>query len=60
MSQHKENWDNWVSLAIYAYNTSCHGSTGLNPYELVFGKDPRTSFALDLDLPLKDPSSHFD
>ena len=42
-------------LAVYAYNTSCHESTGFSPCELVFGKDLRTPLALDLDLPLKTP-----
>jgi len=60
VSQHKDDWDNWVSLAVYAYNTSCHESTGFSPYELVFGKDPRTPLALELDLPLKNPSSQSD
>ena len=60
VSQHKDDWDNWVSLAVYAYNTSCHESTGFSPYELVFGRDPRTPLALDLDIPLKNPSSQSD
>ena len=60
MSQHKDDWDNGVSLAVYAYNASCHESTGFSPYKLVFGKDPHTPLALELDLPLKNPSSQSD
>ena len=60
VSHHKDDWDNWVSLAVYAYNTSCHDSTGLSPYKLAFGKDPRTPLALELDLLLKIPSSQSD
>lgn len=31
-------WDNWIELAMFAYNTSVHESTQKTPYELVFGK----------------------
>ena len=57
VSEHKDDWDTWVSLAVYAYNTSCHESTGFSPYELVFGRSPRTPLELDLDIPLKHPCS---
>jgi len=57
VSQHRDDWDNWVALAVYAYNTSCHASTGLSPYEMVFGRDARTPIELDLGLPLKNPCS---
>ena len=33
VSQHKDDWDNWVSLAVYAYNTSSHESTAYSPYK---------------------------
>ena len=54
ISDHRDNWDNWVTLAVYAYNTSCHESTGFSPYDLVFGRSARTPLELDLDIPLKD------
>ena len=57
VSQHKDDWDNWVALAVYAYNTSCHESTGFSPYEMVFGRDARTPIEIDLGLPLKNPCS---
>eukprot|EP00794_Sanderia_malayensis_P021472 gene21472-biopygen4070 len=55
-SAHKDDWDIWVSLVAYAYNTSVHESTGFSPYELVFGREARTPLELDLSLPLKNPS----
>ena len=42
---------------MYAYNTNTHKSNGFRPYALVFGRIARTSLELDLDLPLKNPSS---
>ena len=53
VSEHKDDWDSWVSLAVYAYNTSCHESTGFSPYELVFCRSPKTPLELDLDSPWK-------
>jgi len=40
-----EEWDEHVSLAMFSYNTSVHESTGYSPYELVFGRIPRTPSA---------------
>ena len=56
--EHKDDWDSWVSLAVYAYNTSCHEPPGFSPNELVFCRSPRTPLELDLDIPLKHPCSH--
>ena len=55
VSDHPDDWDNWVSLAVYAYNNSCHESTKFSPYGMVFGRMPRTPLELDLDLPLLNP-----
>jgi len=37
-----EEWDEHISLAMFSYNTSVHESTSYSPYELIFGKIPRT------------------
>lgn len=55
VSAHWDDWDQLVSLAVYAYNTSTHESTGFSPYELVFGRIARTPLELDSDIPLKNP-----
>ena len=31
-------WDDWLELAMFSYNTSVHEGTKCTPYELVFGK----------------------
>ena len=31
-------WDDWIELATFSYNTSIHEGTRCSPYELVFGK----------------------
>ena len=57
VSQHQHDWDRWVDLVAYAYNTSVHSATGYSPYEMVFGRLARTPLELDLGLPLKNPCS---
>ena len=34
----EKNWDLYVDLAMFSYNTSVHEGTNYTPYELVFGK----------------------
>jgi len=34
----QKQWDRWISLAMFNYNTSVHETTKHTPYELVFGK----------------------
>ncbi|CAK9834649.1 Retrovirus-related Pol polyprotein from transposon 17.6 [Anthophora retusa] len=31
------DWDEWLDLAMFSYNTSVHGGTHFTPHELVFG-----------------------
>jgi His(2)-Cys(2) zinc finger./Integrase core domain. len=31
-------WDDWVELAMFSYNTSVHEGTNHTPYELVYGR----------------------
>eukprot|EP00794_Sanderia_malayensis_P006406 gene6406-biopygen4734 len=58
VSSHKDDWDLWVDLVAFAYNTSCHESTGFSPYELVFGRIANMPLELELGLPLRNPQSH--
>ena len=57
VSQHQDDLDFWASVVAYAYNTSTHEATGFSLYELVFGRTARTPIEIDLDIPLKDPST---
>ena len=60
VADHPGDWDLFVDLAVYAYNTSRHESTGFSPYEIVFGRTPRMPIEVDLDVPLRNPSSQSD
>ncbi|XP_011686344.1 PREDICTED: uncharacterized protein LOC105449050 [Wasmannia auropunctata] len=34
----EENWDDYIELAMFSYNTSTHEGTKYSPFELVFGR----------------------
>jgi len=31
------NWDEWLSYAMFTYNTTSHTATGFTPFELMYG-----------------------
>ena len=35
------NWDEYLSPVVFAYNTGVHATTGFNPFQLQFGREPR-------------------
>ncbi|XP_063989956.1 uncharacterized protein LOC135169150 [Diachasmimorpha longicaudata] len=41
--------DKWIDIAMFAYNTSVHESTGFTPHELVFGVKPRVPSARSIE-----------
>ncbi|CAF1537945.1 unnamed protein product, partial [Didymodactylos carnosus] len=38
--QHENDWNNWLSSVIYAYNNSQHSTTDFSPFQLMFGRKP--------------------
>ena len=42
----KEQWDQFLDMCIYAYNTSQHDSTHFSPYEMF---DRKAVLSIDLD-----------
>ena len=37
----RKQWDRWIGLAMFNYNTNIHEATKHTPYELIFGKIAR-------------------
>ena len=60
VSEHSSDWDQWLEQAVFAYNTSVHESTGISPYEMVFGRPARMPIEVELGVPLQNPSSQSD
>ena len=46
----KENWRSHVAPLVHAYNCTRNESTGLSPYALMFGREPRLPIDLRLGL----------
>lgn len=40
VNQNQNDWDNWIPMAIFSFNTAIHSVTKFSPYELVFGSKP--------------------
>ena len=51
MSEDQTDWDLFLPCAMYAMNDSQHASTGLTPFEVVFGRRPMTPAALLVGAP---------
>ena len=49
----RNDWDNSLSPAKYAVNISVADATGLSPYVVTYGREPRTA----LDVALRKPDN---
>jgi len=38
----QNDWEKYLPYVLYAYRTSCHSTTGVSPYPLLYGRDPPT------------------
>lgn len=38
MAENDTEWDQNLNLVCFVFNTSVHGSTGLTPFEMTFGR----------------------
>ncbi len=36
------DWERYLPLVLYAYRTAVHASTGISPFMLMFGRQPRS------------------
>ena len=58
VSNHADDWDQWLDPVVFAYNTSRHDSTGYSPHEMIFGRTPRMPFELEIGMPLSSPAQN--
>ena len=52
------DWERYLPLVLYAYRTADHSSTGVSPFELMFGRQPAPTLAELSDLSAFDPTSY--
>ena len=50
------SWVSMVPVAVFAYNTKVHGSTGMTPFGALYGREAR----IPLDLILENPAEKFE
>lgn len=53
VNPHQDDWDEWLSLAEFAYNNSVHVATGHTPFFMCYGRHPKLPGAV------KAPDSRF-
>ena len=44
LNEDQTDWDRWVPMMLFAYNSKPHASTKLTPFQLQMGRQPRTPF----------------
>ena len=60
VSEHSVDWDKCIDQAVFAYNNTVHESTGMSPYEPLFGRPPWMPIEVELGVRLRNPSSQSD
>ncbi|CAK9829609.1 Retrovirus-related Pol polyprotein from transposon 412 [Anthophora retusa] len=57
---HNNDWDEWLQMAMFSYNTSVHEGTHFTPHELVFGRLARVPSSTPLrDIPQDETYSNY-
>ena len=42
-AQRQDDWEKHLPLVLYAYRTATHSSTGTSPFQLMYGRQPKSS-----------------
>ncbi len=54
VDEDQDNWDEVLPILTYAYNSGIRTATGVSPYEVTFGREPRLPFENFLVPPKKE------
>ena len=52
VSKGGRDWDDQLGAVLFAYRTAPHASTGMTPFSLVYGRDPRVPTSLNCYQPV--------
>ena len=55
----KRSWHEHIKEVVYAYNVTPHASTGMSPYYLMFGRDPRVPIDIALGVEEDGPENEW-
>ncbi|KAI8510371.1 hypothetical protein Bbelb_112870 [Branchiostoma belcheri] len=56
VAAHQRDWDIHLPAVRFAYNTSCHATTGFSPFFLMHGREARLPLHLLTGVPMSDTS----
>ena len=48
VSKHQTNWEDYLSILEFSYNSAKHVSMGYNPFMLMYGFQPRSPVTVGL------------
>ena len=48
LTEKQNTWDEYLSLVVYGYNTNLSPATGMSPFKVVFGAEPRIPGCMNL------------
>ena len=51
VAEEQAEWDVYLPKMAFAYNTSVHATTGLTPFEVVYGRKPKLPIDLMFPVP---------
>lgn len=50
VQENQKDWSNYLPKVIFSYNASAQASTGLSPYNIVYGREPCLSMDIELKM----------
>ena len=58
VNKNGRNWDKMLGGVLFAYRSTPHQSTGMSPFYLLYGRDPKLPSALNFQAPVCKCDSH--
>jgi hypothetical protein len=55
VNDHHTDWDYWIPQVVFAYRSSIHSSTGVSPFEIVYGRKP--TLPIDIQFGIKEETT---
>ena len=56
MNKDKNDWDEQIPHALLAYRSSTQSSTGVTPFEMLYGREVKLPFGLDQEKLVTSPT----
>lgn len=50
VNEHKTDWEEWLPVVLWMYRISTNETTGLSPYNMLYGREPRLPVEVQLGI----------